>query len=143
MQDEQEKKFRAIEIQLDDIPNTDIQGLRATERDYKNQRDRFNADSTRYETQLEELKKETERLAGQRNILLRQQRKGARIIATLEVVNDVKQVLERSYDRIVNEELIKVSELMNAIFLEMIGADPQQGAIIQKAEISKDFDILV
>ena len=32
---------------------------------------------------------------------------------------------------------------MNDIFLEMIGADPDQGAIIQKAEISKDFDILV
>ena len=42
-----------------------------------------------------------------------------------------------------NEELNKVSELMNTIFLEMIGADPEHGAIIQKAEISNDFDILV
>ena len=32
---------------------------------------------------------------------------------------------------------------MNTLFLEMIGADAEQGAIIQKAEISKDFDILV
>ena len=63
MQDAQEKKLKALEIELDDIPNTDIQGLRSTERDYKNQRDRFNADSIRYETQLEELKKEGERLA--------------------------------------------------------------------------------
>ena len=79
----------------------------------------------------------------QRDILLRQQRKGDRIIARLEVVSDVKQVLENSYNRIVNEELTKVSELMNNIFLEMIGADPQQGAIIQKAEISGRFEILV
>ena len=143
MQDAQEKKLKALEIQLDDIPNTDIQGLRSTERDYKNQRDRFNADSIRYETQLEELKKEGERLALQRDNLLRQQRKGDRIIARLEVVSDVKQVLENSYNRIVNEELTKVSELMNKIFLEMIGADPQQGAIIQKAEISEGFEILV
>ena len=42
-----------------------------------------------------------------------------------------------------NEELAKVSKLMNTIFLEMIGADPNQGAIIRKAEISKNFDILV
>ena len=143
MQDDQEKKLKALKIRLDDIPNTDIQGLRSTERDYENQRDRFKADSIRCETQLEALKKETERLAAQRDILLRKQRKGARIIARLEVVSDVKQVLENSYDRIVNEELDKVSELMNSIFLEMIGADPEQGAIIQRAEISKEFDILV
>ena len=143
IQDDQEKKLKALEIRLDDIPNTDIQELRTTERDYKNQRDRFNADSIRYETQLEELKKEAKRLAELRDKLLRRQRKGARIIARLDVVNDVKQILENSYDRIVNEELTKVSELMNSIFLEMIGADPEQNAIIQKAEISEDFDILV
>ena len=32
---------------------------------------------------------------------------------------------------------------MNSVFLEMIGADPEQGAIIQRAEISRDFDIIV
>lgn len=142
-QNEQEKQLKQLEIQLDEIPNIDIQGLRATERDYKNQRDRFNADAIRYETQLDALKKEAERLAAQRDNLLRQQSRGARIIAKLEVVSDVKQLLENSYDRIVNKELTKVSELMNNIFLEMIGADPEQGAIIQKAKISKDFDILV
>ena len=143
VQDEREKKLKAIEIQLDEIPNIDIQELRATERDYKNQRDRFNSDSIRFETQLDALKREAERLAAQRDNLLRQQSRGTRIMARLDVVSDVKQVLEKSYDRIVNEELTKVSELMNTIFLEMIGADPEQGAIIQRAEISNEFDILV
>jgi len=46
-----------------------------------------------------------------------------------------------AYCRITTEELLKVSELMNSIFLEMIGADPEQGAIIRRAEISQDFDI--
>jgi DNA sulfur modification protein DndD len=32
---------------------------------------------------------------------------------------------------------------MNAIFLTMIGADPEQGAIIRRAVITKEFDILV
>lgn len=32
---------------------------------------------------------------------------------------------------------------MNAFFLEMIGSDQEQGAIIRKAEISPEFDILV
>ena len=140
---EQGKKLKALEVQLDSIPDVDIQSLRSVQREYKNQRDRFNADWTRYETQLEGLKKERSNLILQRDNLLRQQKKGARILARLEVASDVERVLQNSYDRMTNEELNKVSELMNTIFLEMIGADPEQGAIIRKAKISSDFDILV
>ena len=140
---EQGEKLKALETQLDDIPDTNIQGLRATQMDYKNQRDRFNTNRARYETQLEVLKKERAKLVVQRDKLLRQQRKGARILAGLEVARDVERALQNSYNRMTNEELIKVSQLMNTIFLEMIGADPEQGAIIRKAEINEDFDILV
>lgn len=59
------------------------------------------------------------------------------------MTQDVERVLRNSYERITNEEVAKVSALMNAIFLEMIGADPEQGAIIRKAEITRDFDIVV
>ena len=75
----------------------------------------------------------------ERDNLLRQQKRGARILARLEVASDVERVLKNSYDRMTNEELNKVSELMNTIFLEMIGADPEQGAIIRKAEIERRF----
>lgn len=143
MRDEQGKKLKALEAQLDDIPDTDIQGLRETKRQYTDQRDRFNGNRARYETQLEGLKKEREALILQRDNLLREQKKGARILAELEVTQDVERVLRNSYERITYEELEKVSTLMNEIFLEMIGADPEQGAIIRKAVISKDFDIVV
>lgn len=143
MQDEHERKHKALEIQLDQLPNIDIQGLRATERDYKNQRERFMNDAIRYETQRETLVNEVEHLKVQRDKLLRKRRRNERIIARLDVVKDIKQVLDNSYDRIVNEELNKVSKLMNRIFLEMIGADPEQGAIVQRTTISREFDILV
>ena len=32
---------------------------------------------------------------------------------------------------------------MNELFLDMIGSDPEQGTIIQRAEITSDFDIVV
>ena len=140
---EQEDRLKALEAKLDDIPDTDIQGLRDTRRQYAEQRNRFNDEKVRCETLLEELQKEEISLSTQRDNLLRKQRRGDRILAQLEVTQDIKRVLENSYNRITNEELAKVSELMDTIFLEMIGADPEQNAIIQKAEISKDFDILV
>ena len=143
IRNEQGKKLKALEIQLDSIPDIDIQGLRSTQRYYKNQRDRFNDDRIRDETLLEGLRKEHGSLALQSENLFREQRKGKFILARLDVARDVEGILKDSYDRMTNEELTKVSKLMNTIFLEMIGADPDQGAIIRKAEISKDFDILV
>ena len=140
---EQVKKLNDYEIQLERMPDTGIKELLITRRQYEAQRDRFYADQVRYETRLEGLKVEHKKLASQRENLLRQQRRGARILGRLEVTSDIERVLKDSYERITNEELTKVSQLMNVIFLEMIGADPDQGAIIQKAEISKDFDILV
>ena len=143
LRDEAGRKFRTLELQLDSLPDTDIQGLRDTRRQYKDQRDRYLARQSSRETQLAGLRREREELESKRDRLLREEKKGARILAELEVTQDVMKVLRSAYDRITTEELQKVSDLMNSIFLEMIGADPEQGAIIRRAEISLDFDIIV
>ena len=143
LQEEQGKRLRALQVKLDDIPNTDIQGLRDTERYHIEQRDRFHVEQARLETKLEDLKNKQVSLNARLKNLLRKQEKGNRILAQLTVAQDVKRVLENAYNRITNEELAKVSDRMNTIFLEMIGVDSEQNAIIQKAEISKDFDIMV
>ena len=143
LRDEAGRKFRALEMQLDSLPDTDIQGLRETRRQYKDQRDRYLSKKTMIDTQLSGLNRECEELVVERDRLLREQEKGTRILAELEVTQDVMKVMQSAYERITNEELRKVSDLMNSIFLEMIGADPEQGSIIQRAEISGDFDIIV
>ena len=141
--DEAGRKFRALEIQLDSLPDTDIRGLRETRRRYNDQRDRFLSKQATIETHLTGLQQECKELETERDRLLREQNKGARILAELEVTQDAIKVLQSAYERITNEELQKVSELMNNIFLEMIGADPEQGAIIRRTEISREFDIIV
>jgi len=143
LRDEAGRKLRSLELQLDSLPDTDIQGLRETRRQYKEQRDRYLSKQSALETQLSALQREREQLEAERDRLLRDQKKGARIIAELEVTQDVATTLQSAYQRITTEELRKVSELTNSIFLEMIGADPEQGAIIRRAEISREFDIIV
>ena len=143
LRDEGGRKLRELELQLDSLPDTDIQGLRETRRQYKDLRDKNLKKWSVVETQLAELSKRREELETKRNRLLHEQEKGAQILAESEVIQDVIEVLQNAYGRITNEELDKVSELMNSIFLEMIGADPEQGAIIQRAEISREFDIIV
>ena len=143
LRDEAGRKLRTLEMQLDSLPDTDIQGLRKTSRNYKEQRDRFLSKQASIDTQLTGLRREREELEIKRNRLLREQKMGERILAELKITQDVVKVLQNSYEQITNEELQKVSELMNNIFLEMIGADPEQGAIIRSAEISQEFDIIV
>ncbi len=143
LRDESGRKFRRLQIKLDALPDTDIQGLREARRRYKTQRDRYLANQSTLKTQLSGLRSERERLEAHRDRLLRKQKTGIRILAELDVTQDVLKVLRSAYERITSEELHKVSDLMNNIFLEMIGADPEQGAIIRRTEISRDFDIIV
>ena len=140
---ELEKELKALEVQLEDIGDTDIHALRSTKQDYIAQRNRLNDICIEHERELERLKERRRPLTATHNNLIRQDRRGKGISARLDATRDISQILQNSYDRITNEELQKVSQLMNTLFLDMIGADAEQGAIIQKAEISKDFDILV
>ena len=136
-------ELRGLELELDALPDTDIQGLRDTLHQYRNLRDRHLANRSSVETQLSVLRNDQGTLEQKRHRLLHKQDKGERILAELNVTQDVMKVLQSSYGRITNEELAKVSELMNEIFLEMIGADPEQNAIIRRAKISREFDIIV
>lgn len=141
--DQKGREFRKLEIELDKLPNTDIKGLRVNLQKSKQQRDRFLYKKSAIETQLKRLGKVKIDLEERLKSLLRQKKKGEDILAERNVINDIVQVLENAYGRIADEELKKVSNQMNHVFIKMIGADPEQGAIIQRAEISPEFDINV
>ena len=138
-----EKALAALEVQLENIGDTDIHALRSNKQDRIDQRNRLNDIRIEHERELERLKERQRSLSATRNNLISQRRRGKGILARLDATRDIEQILENSYNRITNEELQKVSQLMNTLFLEMIGADAEQGAIIQKAEITDKFDILV
>ena len=139
LQAELEQRLKVIELQLDNIPDVDISRLHDTKQEYIVRRDHFNAVLIKYEIQLKNLKAEHRASVATRNNLLTKQKRGTRTLARLEVARDIEQVLQNSYERITNQELVKLSDLMNHLFLEMIG----ENSVIQKAAINKDFDILV
>ena len=143
LRDESGKRLKALETKIAQIPDSDLQGLRASKRQFGTQRDRYNADIARYQADFNNIKREQLELSKKRDLLLRQQDKGVRIMADLEVAQDIDTVLTNAYRRLTTEELEKVSSRMNDVFLEMIGADPQQGAIIRRAMITPQFEILV
>ena len=135
--------LRAIEAKIGQIPDNDIQGLRETRKQYADQRDRSNSARSRYRADLRNIEGDIELTKRRRDQLLRMQGHGQRIMANLEVAQDVETVLRRTYERLTTDELEKVSERMNDIFLTMIGADPEIGATIQEAQIAPSFEITV
>ena len=137
------QQMKAIETRIAQIPNHDLQGLQQTKSRYRDQRDRYNAERNRHRADLHNVQQQQTKLEGRYRQMLKQQDRGARFVADLEVALDIQAVLSRAYERLTSEELSKVSVLMNSIFLQMIGADPSQGAIIQSAEITPQFEITV
>ena len=137
------KKLKGIESKIDKIPKKDLQGLRGQKKEFLRQRDKHFTNITLCRSELKNFESQKEVLNLELTGILKNEEKGARIIADLEVVNDIKHILQSSIDRLKDQELQKVSELMNKIFLKMIGADPEQQAIIKKTLISGEFDIIV
>ena len=137
------KNRRELENKLDTLRDSDIQKLRETRRYYEHERSRFRDDFIRAETERRRLESQKAADEARRDKFLKHQKKAQRIIADLEATKDIEDVLKNAYQRIQTEELDKVSTRMNELFIDMIGADPEQGAIIKQAEVSRAFDILV
>jgi DNA sulfur modification protein DndD len=136
-------KMRSIEIRIEQLGKSDIAELRETQRLYRQQRDDAQRNVAVLETQLKDRRRHLEELTKRRDTLLKEESKGKLISGQLQAVQDLLLILERAYERISKEELRKVSESMNDLFLKMIGADPEQNAIIRHAEINDVYDILV
>ena len=141
--DELGKEASHLDAQIRQLGDVDIALLQDSQRKFAAMRDSKRDARVRSETMRANLLDQSESLKRRRDSLLREQTKGANILANLNVTQDVKDVLERAYSRMTHEELNKVSNLMNGYFLEMIGSDPEQSSIIRRAAISERFDILV
>ena len=143
MHERASRELKAIEQKVEDLPDVDMQGLTNSRQTYLATRDLCFKRISEIEIKLDQHQQLSEKLVAQRDSLLKEQGAGKSALAKFSVIGDLRSILESSYSYIITEELGKVSELTNRIFLEMIGADAKQSAIIQRAEITQDFDIIV
>lgn len=141
------KDLAAEEAQLEAkialVPDVDIQHLREQKKIARRHADDYGDAASRAGFRIEAARRERKQAEEERDSYLKEESKGQRLAAELLAGQDVLQIFERSLERLKSDELTRVSALMNEIFLEMIGADAEQGAIIRRAEISREFDILV
>ena len=137
------RRCRELETKLDAIKGCDIQDLRESRRYYEHERNRFRDNSIRAQTRRRRLEAQKTANEARRRKILRYEKGAQRIIADLEVIKEVEDVLKNAYRRTQTKEIDKVSARMNQLFVDMISADAEQSASIQGAEVSQDFDIRV
>lgn len=132
-----------VEAKIALIPDVDLQSLRDQKKVARRHSDDNAAVITRSNLKLDAAQREKRSAEEDRDKSLKEESKGLQLAAELTVAQDLLRVFERSLERLKSDELARVSDLMNTIFLDMIGADVEQGAIIQRASISPEFDIVV
>jgi DNA sulfur modification protein DndD len=133
----------AIQAKIDAMPDIDIQRLREQKRVAKTHADEYADKAVRLRTRIDTARQEKLDAEKERDQHLKEETKGLLLSSELTVSQDLLGIFDRSLERLKSDELKRVSSLMNDIFLEMIGADTEQNAIIRRAEISAEFDILV
>lgn len=132
-----------LEAKIALIPDTDLQMLREQKKVARRNSEDHSTTITRTKMKLDSAIRDRKSAEEERDKNLKEETKGLRLAAELTVAQDLLRVFDRSLERLKSDELARVSALMNEIFLDMIGADAEQGAIIRRASISKEFDIVV
>lgn len=136
-------KEAQIEAKIAEVPDVDVQHLRDQRKVARRNADESNSIITRATIAIDAARDGRRKAEDARNKALKEEDRGHALASELTVSQDVLGVFDRALERLKSDELVRVSALMNEIFLEMIGADETQGAIIRRASISPEFDILV
>ena len=133
----------AIEARIAALPDVDTQQLQTSRNHYRSQcrdgRDR----EIRLKARLEGMRRDIKAAESERDKLLQHDEKGMKIGAELVVAHDLQQVLSNALETMKTRELQQVSDRMNALFLDMIGADASQRSVITRASITSEFRIVV
>jgi len=136
-------KERDLDVRIEELGDVDVAALRKNRADLKTQADRLGREHAALEATIGMLEREEKELLKEQGNLLKSRSKFNLLLSELEASADILQVFAQTHGTILSQELSEVSTRMNELFIEMIGADPEQGAIIRRGEVTPDFDIVV
>jgi DNA sulfur modification protein DndD len=140
-----QERAKELDRQLEDLPRTDVPELMKAKRSAEEERKNQIRREREAEIQIHTLERERTDLTKRRDQLLRSEKKYARLRANLRAADDIHGVLALTFAAIQHGKMKEVSDEMNRLFLQMIVANTEQAqkAIIQRAEITDDYDIVV
>ena len=137
------RELQSVEAKLDEIDEEEIESNRQNEKSLQSSLRQKNLQLYRREAELRELDEKIKDLTRRQKKLRRADQKVAGLNAELSVLQDLDGIVGGALNEMQKTYLHRVSNRMNDLFLDMIGADPSQGAIFQGARITPEYSIVV
>jgi DNA sulfur modification protein DndD len=138
-----QETIRETQLMLDQVPDVDVVELRRQIKDATEHATKQAQEAALAEADIIRHSERKKKVDREREQLLKSQRQLSRQRANEQAATDLLAVLTGTVGVLKGQKLNAVSEEMNRLFLDMIVADPDQNAIIQKAEVTADYDIVV
>jgi len=137
------REYKSVLAKLDQIDEEQIQALRTYEKMLESSITNKNGTLTRNSTRQSEIDSELKGLETEQKKLSRADERLAGLTAEKVALSDLDEIVGGALVEMQSTYLNMVSDRMNDLFLQMVGADPEQGAIFQGAEIGENFSIIV
>lgn len=135
-------RIRALELQISQLGDADIDALQASYRDNEIALRTVSEERVVAVERVKTLRRELDEVTKTRDKLLENEKDANALRAKLLVANDIREVIKRAKERIQTEKLKEVSSEMDLLFRKMIGSDTDN-ALIKSAQITSDFDVVV
>jgi DNA sulfur modification protein DndD len=136
------EKEAEISAKLDKIPDINLQRLREIKRTYEDNLQAAIIRATEIDSDIKHLQIQKKDFEAKFRTASAQVSKGVKIRRELSVATDIEKILDVSLNRMKTVEVQSVSDRMNSLFLDMIGA-AEESALITSAKISPEFKIVV
>lgn len=138
-----ERELKSVLRKLDQIDEEQIQSLRAYENMLESSITNKNGQLARNSTRQREIESELGSLETEQKKLSRADERLTGLAAEKVALSDLDEIVRGALREMESAYVRKVSDRMNELFLEMVGADPEQNATFQGAEIDETYSIIV
>ena len=132
-----------FDAQIKDLPDVNITQLRESRNLCITQAEEQTANLATKKFELNRIREKNQELQKKQKELLDSNKKDKEIRTQFDIAEDLESLLDGTLKRIKKQELKKVSEKMDKLFKNMIGAEPTEQAIIWGARITPDYKIIV
>ncbi len=137
-------EIKAIEVKISAIDQGVIEELKKARDAYRADKSRKEADRQEVEINRRPCEAKVAELEAKWEQIKAANQKQRTINNRILVSQDLGNVVKNTLEELQTVYMRRVSERMNTLFLQMVGADPTvAGGVFKKAEITQDYDIKV
>ena len=137
------RELQSVEAKLDQIDEEEIEMKRQYEKTLESSLRQRNSELDRANVTLLEAEEKLRELKSEQKGLSQADERLAGLNAEKTALDDLQTVIDGALEEMQGKYLKKVSDRMNDLFLTMVGADPDQNAVFQGAEINDKYSIIV